>query len=146
LGVWKLSTSDTPIFHLAFPVLDLEATSRFFVTVLACSLGREDRRWIDFDFFGHQVTAHLCEQMPILATNLVDGKQVPASHFGLVLSWQRWHAVTERLKASGVEFLIEPYIRCKGQVGEQAPLFLLDPNGNAIELKAFRDSASLFAR
>ena len=127
-------------------MVDLEATRRFFVTVLGCSLGREDRRWIDFNFFGHQITAHLCEQMPTLATNLVDGKEVPASHFGLVLSWQQWHAVTERLEASGVEFLIEPYIRFKGQVGEQATLFLLDPNGNGIELKAFRDSASLFAR
>lgn len=125
---------------------DLEATRRFFITVLGCSPGREDRRWIDINFFGHQITAHLCEQMPVLSTNLVDGKQVPTSHFGLILSWRQWHAVAERLKESGVEFLIEPYIRFKGQVGEQATLFLLDPSGNGIELKAFRDPAAIFAR
>jgi extradiol dioxygenase family protein len=141
-----MSNSDTPLFHLAFPVVDLEATRRFFTGALACSVGREDRRWIDFDFFGHQITAHLCEQMPDVATNLVDGRQVPVSHFGLILPWQQWHAVADRLTESGVEFLIEPYIRFKGQVGEQATLFLLDPNGNGIELKAFRDPAFIFAR
>jgi extradiol dioxygenase family protein len=124
----------------------LEATRRFFTRTLGCSIGREDRRWIDFNFFGHQITAHLCNQMPEVATNLVDGRQVPVSHFGLILRWQQWHAVAEQLRESGVEFLIEPHIRFKDQVGEQATLFLLDPNGNGIELKAFRDPACIFAR
>lgn len=132
-------------FHLAFPVTDLEATRRFFVEVLGARVGREDSRWIDFDFRGHQLTAHLCETMPSVATNTVDGKQVPVSHFGLVLEWQEWQQMADRLRASGVRFLIEPHIRFKGQVGEQATLFLLDPSGNGVELKAFRDPAQLFA-
>ncbi len=138
--------NDRPRFHLAFPVVDLEATRQFFTALLGCGVGREDERWIDFDFFGHQVTAHLCERMPEAPCNLVDGKQVPASHFGLVLDWDQWQQTAQRLQQQGAAFLIEPHIRFEGQVGEQATLFLLDPNGNGIELKAFRDPAGLFAR
>jgi uncharacterized protein len=138
--------AETPRFHLAFPVIDLEATRHFYTAVLGCRLGREDQRWIDFDFFGHQITAHLCERMPDVASNPVDGRQVPASHFGLVLEWEQWHALAERLAAREVEFLIQPHIRFAGQVGEQATLFLRDPSGNGLEFKAFRDAAALFAR
>lgn len=138
--------SERPRFHLAFPVTDLEATRRFFTTLLECGIGREDERWIDFDFFGHQITAHLCEHMPAVAGNQVDGKRVPASHFGLVLDWDQWQQTVQRLQQQGAAFLIEPHVRFKGRVGEQATLFLLDPSGNGIELKAFRDPARLFAR
>ncbi len=137
---------DMPSFHLAFPVTDLAATRDFFTAVLGCRIGREDSRWIDFDFYGHQITAHLCEQMPLVASNPVDGKQVPSSHFGLVLEWDQWHARVAALRAQGVEFLIEPHIRFPGLAGEQATLFLRDPSGNGIELKSFRQPQMLFAR
>ena len=133
-------------FHLAFPVLDLVATRRFFTEVLGCRVGREDARWIDFDFFGHQLTAHLSDAMPVSATNQVDGKAVPVSHFGLVLEWRQWHSLAERLRRSKVTFLIEPHIRFEGKVGEQATLFIQDPSGNGIELKSFREPDQLFAR
>jgi extradiol dioxygenase family protein len=139
-------TVAAPKFHLAFPVIDLEATRLFYTSVLGCAVGREDTRWIDFDFHGHQISAHLSEQMPVVACNSVDGKQVPVSHFGLVLGWKQWHALAESLGGRNVDFLIEPHIRFRGQVGEQATMFLRDPNGNGIELKAFRDPARLFAR
>jgi uncharacterized protein len=139
-------TVSTPRFHLAFPVTDLEATQSFFVSVLGCGVGRTDTRWIDFDFRGHQITAHLCEEMPVIPCNAVDGKAVPVSHFGLVLDWEEWQVLAADLQARAIEFLIAPYIRFRGQVGEQATMFLLDPNGNGVELKAFRDPAMLFAR
>ncbi len=132
-------------FHLAFPVSDLPATRTFFVEVLGCGVGRESDRWIDFDFFGHQITAHLVEQMPPVATNPVDGKHVPSSHFGVVLAWEDWHLLAERLKGHGTEFLIGPYVRFQGEPGEQATLFIRDPSGNGLEFKAFRDDAQLFA-
>jgi hypothetical protein len=138
--------SETPRFHLAFPVTDLESTRRFFTRILGCRTGREDGRWIDFDFFGHQITAHLCERMPSVPDNPVDGKPVPVSHFGLVLDWERWHLLAEQLADHGVEFLIEPHVRFEGQPGEQATLFVRDPSGNSLEFKAFRDQAALFAR
>lgn len=136
-----------PPFHLAFPVRDLEATRRFFVDLLGCGTGRESERWIDFDFHGHQITAHLApEELAAVPTNPVDGKQVPVRHFGLILDWDEWHRLADHLRAAGTEFLIEPYIRFKGEVGEQATLFILDPSGNGIEFKSFQDPARLFAR
>jgi extradiol dioxygenase family protein len=135
-------------FHLAFPVTDLEATRRFYSTVLGCPVGREAERWIDFDFFGHQISAHLADRpMGAVATSSVDGHGVPVPHFGLVLSWEEWEILAGRLRASAVEFVIEPYVRFAGQVGEQATMFFRDPCGNFLEVKAFRDrTASLFAR
>lgn len=133
-----------PPFHLAFPVSDLARTRRFFTDVLGCSVGREDERWIDFDFFGHQVTAHLTEQMPAITTNAVDGKAVPASHFGAILEWDAWHGLADRLRGKSVEFLIEPYIRFEGKPGEQATMFVRDPSGNGLEFKSFRDRADVF--
>ncbi len=138
-------TPEIPPFHLAFPVTDLEATRRFFVDLLGCRTGREDRRWIDFDLHGHQLTAHLCEQMPSLGTNRVDGKEIPVMHFGLILDWGRWQDTAAALRAAGADFLLEPQIRFRGQPGEQATLFLRDPSGNGIELKAFRSRRQLFA-
>lgn len=136
-----------PPFHLAFPVHDLDAARAFYEGVLGCGVGRSDARWVDFDFFGHQITAHLApDETRPAQTNEVDGDAVPVRHFGAVLSWDDWHATSRRLRDAGIAFLIEPHIRFAGEVGEQATLFLRDPSGNAIELKSFRDQARLFAR
>jgi hypothetical protein len=135
-----------PPFHLAFPVRDVEEARAFYVDVLRCQVGRSAERWIDFDFRGHQLSAHLSEASSGVATNEVDGDDVPVRHFGLVLEWEEWQREAERLRAAGVEFLIEPHVRFRGEVGEQATLFLRDPSGNALELKAFRDPGRLFAR
>ncbi|MGE0352504.1 MAG: VOC family protein [Gemmatimonadales bacterium] len=136
-----------PPFHLAFPVRDLEATRQFFVELFGCRIGRESDRWIDFDFFGHQVTAHLSpEETGPAATNPVDGKQVPVRHFGVILEWDAWQRLARNLETRKVEFLIAPYIRFKGEVGEQATMFLLDPSGNGLEFKSFKDPARVFAR
>jgi uncharacterized protein len=136
-----------PPFHLAFPVTDLEATRRFFVELFGCRVGREDARWIDFDFYGHQITAHLVDAPAAsAATNEVDGDGVPVRHFGAILPWEEWHALAERLRARKTEFVIAPRIRFAGEVGEQATMFLRDPSGNAIELKSFKDERRIFAR
>jgi uncharacterized protein len=138
---------DAP-FHLAFPVKDLEITRRFYTDVLGCGVGREAETWIDFDFFGHQITAHLdcsatSDETP---TNEVDGDAVPIRHFGVILDWERWHDLADRLSAMDVRFLIEPHIRFQGQAGEQATLFFTDPSGNALEFKSFMDRRQIFAR
>lgn len=136
-----------PPFHLAFPVTDLEATRAFYTGLLGCVVGREDARWIDFDFFGHQISAHLVDLAPEPGpTNEVDGKAVPVRHFGAVLDWDGWLALAERLRGADIVFLIEPHIRFAGQVGEQATLFIQDPSGNGLEFKAFKDPQRLFAR
>ena len=151
-----------PVFHLAFPVDDLEAARAFYVGVLGCRVGREDTTWIDFDLHGHQIVAHLDPRRDRVAatlddgaatnvvdresTNLVDGDEVPVPHFGLVLDWPAWHDLVERLRVAGARFLLEPHVRFAGRPGEQATLFLADPAGNALEFKAFRDPARLFAR
>lgn len=137
----------TPPFHLAFPVHDLAAARRFYGDLLGCSEGRSSDHWVDFDFYGHQVVAHLSpkEARPT-SVNQVDGKEVPVRHFGVILEWQAWHTLADRLRGAGVDFIIEPGIRFAGQVGEQATMFLLDPSGNAIEFKTFRDVSRIFAR
>jgi uncharacterized protein len=133
-------------FHLAFPVVDLEAARRFYAGVLGAKVGRESATWIDFDFFGHQITAHHVAALEAIPTHAVDGDLVPVRHFGVVLEWDAWHALADRLRKAHVAFLIEPHVRFEGEIGEQATLFLRDPSGNAIEFKAFRDPARLFAR
>ncbi|MBJ93736.1 MAG: glyoxalase [Rickettsiales bacterium] len=138
--------SRVPPFHLAVPVHDLAAARRFYGELLECPLGRSAERWIDFNFFGHQLSIHLVEgQDECIARNEVDGEQVPARHFGVVLSVQRWLGLRERLKAQEQDFLIEPQCRFQGLPGEQYTMFLLDPSGNALEFKAFADPAQLFA-
>ncbi len=136
-----------PPFHLAFPVLDIEATRAFYGVVLDCEIGREDLRWIDFNFFGHQLSAHLVDT-PLAAepTNIVDGKLVPVRHFGVVLEWDEWQELAQRLRKFRIEFLIEPHLRFVGEVGEQATLFIVDPSGNGLEFKSFKDPQRLFAR
>lgn len=133
-------------FHLAFPVHDLDAARAFYRGVLGCGEGRSSDHWIDFDLYGHQIVAHLNPGIRAAnATNPVDGHQVPVPHFGVVLTMAQWEELAARLRAAGVAFGIEPYIRFKGQVGEQATMFFTDPSGNALEFKAFADDAMLFA-
>lgn len=135
-------------FHLAIPVTDLADARRFYGELLGCPEGRSSAEWVDFDFFGHQLVAHLDHsgqaRKPLY--NPVDGKDVPVPHFGIVLEWQRWQHLADRLTAAGVHFGIEPGVRFKGQVGEQATMFFQDPSGNALEFKAFRDISRLFAK
>lgn len=135
-----------PPFHMAFPVADLEATKAFYEGLLGCRAGRSAATWIDFDFFGHQISAHLRPSEARRAeTNEVDGDAVPVRHFGAILDWEDWRALADRLRGAGIRFLIEPHVRFKGEVGEQATMFFLDPSGNALEFKAFRDKSRVFA-
>jgi extradiol dioxygenase family protein len=134
-------------FHLAFPVHDLEQARRFYGGVMGCAEGRSSDEWIDFDFYGHQIVAHLAPPSATPpAANEVDGKHVPVPHFGVVLSMKQWQELADRLKAAGTKFEIEPYIRFKGQLGEQATMFFYDPSHNALEFKAFADMGQLFAK
>lgn len=137
----------SPRFHLAFPVKDLESTRRFYVELLGCNVGRESTSWIDFDFFGHQITAHVSPQdIHPIAANLVDGDKVPVRHFGVILEWRAWHNLAERLQQHGAAFVIQPHLRFKGEPGEQATMFITDPSGNALEFKSFQDMSRVFAR
>ena len=135
-----------PPFHLAFPVTSLEAARRFYGELLGCPEGRSAPDWVDFDFHGHQIVAHLAPEAGHARTNAVDGDNVPVRHFGVVLPMAQWRALADKLRAARVEFIIEPHVRFKGQVGEQATMFLLDPCGNALEFKAFEDPGQLFAK
>ena len=135
-----------PPFHLAFPVHDLDAARAFYGTALGCPEGRSSERWIDFDFFGHQIVAHLDPAMVAKGhSNPVDGHQVPVPHFGAVLAMADWTRLAARLEAAGTAFVIPPTVRFAGEAGEQATMFFTDPSGNAIEIKAMADPAKLFA-
>ncbi|GGD80958.1 VOC family protein [Croceicoccus mobilis] len=134
-------------FHLAFPVHDLDAARAFWGDTMGCPEGRSSDEWIDFDFFGHQIVAHKVAGMKADAGgNPVDGHDVPVPHFGIVLAMDDWQKLADRLTAAGTEFDIEPYVRFKGEPGEQATMFFRDPSGNAIEMKAFEDLGQLFAK
>ena len=136
-----------PPFHLAFPVHDLAAARAFYGGLLGCPEGRSSAEWIDFDFFGHQIVAHLSAGMtPRPHHNEVDGHDVPVPHFGAVLAMADWRALADRLTGAGARFVIEPNVRFEGLTGEQATMFFLDPSGNALEIKAMRDPANLFAK
>ncbi|MCQ8185922.1 VOC family protein [Parvularcula maris] len=137
-----------PRFHLAFPVDDLEAARGFYGGTLECPEGREDPgHWIDFDLYGHQIVAHYSpEECRAARTGEVDGHGVPVRHFGLILPWKEWEHLRDRLQAAGAKFIIDPYIRFEGQAGEQATMFVLDPAGNALEFKAFREDRMVFAK
>ncbi len=144
-------TSSAPgaraLFHLAFPVDDIAAARRFYGDLLGCPEGRSAPEWVDFDFFGHQIVAHLSPgECGHRNTSPVDGEDVPVRHFGAVLPMADWEKLADKLQAAGTRFVIEPQIRFKGQVGEQATMFFLDPAGNALEFKAFGDIGQLFAR
>jgi uncharacterized protein len=133
-------------FHIAFPVNDLDKARAFYGGTLGCPEGRSSEEWIDFDLFGHQIVAHLAPHKTAESRNPVDGHDVPVPHFGVVLPWDDFHALAERVRRAGVKFEIEPYIRFKGLPGEQATMFFYDPAGNALEFKSFRDLKQLFAK
>ncbi|MDB5494214.1 MAG: glyoxalase/bleomycin resistance protein/dioxygenase, partial [Phenylobacterium sp.] len=133
---------DIPRFHLAFPVRDLAEARAFYGDLLGCPEGRSSHEWVDFDFRGHQIVAHLSPaEVGHRSTSPVDGEDVPVRHFGVILTLPEWHALAERLTAAGTRFIIEPQVRFKGLPGEQATMFFLDPSGNALEFKAFADDA-----
>ena len=134
-------------FHLAIPVNNLEACREFYTVTLGCAEGRSDTRWVDLNLFGHQLVIHLDEDhLPKAPTNEVDGHDVPIPHFGVILGWDEWKIFAQILKSKNVEFVIEPYIRFAGEVGEQATMFFLDPSGNALEFKAFKNDDQIFAK
>ena len=133
-------------FHLAFPVDNLEKTREFYTKVLGCKEGRSSERWIDFDMYGHQVVAHLVDSVDSVDTNPVDGDDVPASHFGVILESEEWTQLSKKLQASNIEFIIEPHTRFRGEAGEQSTMFFLDPCGNALEFKAFKSDEMIFAK
>lgn len=140
---------ERPPFHFAFPVHDLAAARRFYGELLGCPEGRSSEDWVDFNLYGHQVVAHRVHattNASIAGHNPVDGEAVPVPHFGLVLDWEAWHQLAKRLTSAGTKFVIDPYLRFEGEVGEQATMFLLDPSGNALEFKSFRDPSQLFAK
>ena len=134
-------------FHLAIPVWNLEECRKFYADILECPQGRSSTHWVDFNLFGHQLVIHYKPKNENKNhCNEVDGKQVPVPHFGVVLPWQTYHDFAEKLKHKGIQFIIEPYIRFEDEVGEQATLFFLDPSGNALEFKAFKNPNQLFAK
>jgi len=137
-------------FHIAVPVRDIEEARNFYMEVLGCEEGRSDSHWIDFNMYGHQYVVHYKPPERAegigLHHNPVDGHEVPVPHCGVVLEWDEWESLADKLRLAGVEFVIEPYVRFKGQAGEQATLFFLDPSGNALEFKAFRDPGKLFSK
>jgi extradiol dioxygenase family protein len=134
-----------PRFHLAFPVDDLEAARGFYGGVLGCAEGRSSDHWIDFDMFGHQIVAHFApDECTPAQTGLVDGKNVPVRHFGIILEWDQWETLSDRFRAADIAFGLEPYVRFKGEAGEQGTFFVRDPAGNALEFKAFRNDSMVF--
>ena len=136
-----------PLFHLAFPVRDIAEARRFYGDLLGCPEGRSSNEWVDFNFYGHQVVAHLApDECGNASTNEVDGDSVPVRHFGAILPMADWEALADKLRAAETRFVIEPHVRFKGQVGEQATMFFLDPSGNALEFKAFGDISQVFAK
>lgn len=137
----------TAPFHLAFPITDIEATRHFYVKVLGCSEGRSTERWIDLNFHGHQLSAHMAEDLQASqATNQLDGQQIPVRHFGVILDWHAWEQLKHDLQTQGIDFLIEPHIRFAQKAGEQGSFFILDPSGNSLEFKAFRNPEQIFSQ
>lgn len=133
-------------FHLAFPILDIEDTRAFYGSILGCEIGRESDKWIDFNFFGHQVSAHVVKTMPEVPCNEVDGKKVPTTHFGIILEGDVWEKLHQHLTANKVEFIIKPYLRFAGEIGEQGTFFVLDPAGNGLEFKTFKSKEMIFQK
>lgn len=144
-----ITTNPGPLspFHVAFPVHDIALARKFYGDVLGCPEGRSADDWVDFNFYGHQIVAHLAPgETGQAQRNAVDGHGVPVRHFGIILPMADWQIAADRLKSSGIDFIIEPYIRFNGEPGEQATMFFLDPSGNALEMKSFADINNLFAK
>lgn len=135
----------TPAFHLAFPVTDIDETKAFFQGVLGCAIGRESSEWVDFDFYGHQLSAHLRPEACVsVLTNGVDGDRVPVRHFGVILEWNHWEELRNKLTQNGADFLISPRVRFKGEPGEQGTMFVRGPSNSTLEFKTFRDMEKVF--
>ena len=139
-----MSNKEIRPFHIAFPVLDLNKTKKWYTEILGCTIGRESNQWIDFNLFGHQIVAHLSKKNLTNTTNDVEEHSVPIRHFGVILSINNWKEISEKLKNKNINFLIKPYTRFKGLKGEQYTLFIKDPSGNALEFKAFKDDSMIF--
>ena len=133
-------------FHLAFPITDIEKTKEWYTGILGCTIGRESEQWIDFNFFGHQISGHLTTQRNVLPTNQVDNKKIPIRHFGIILSFSDWQNLANRLTSLEIDFVVKPYIRFKGKKGEQSTLFIKDPSNNYLEFKAFKNDEMVFER
>ena len=134
------------LFHLAIPVSDLDTANDFYINVLGCSKGRSSTKWIDFNFYGHQLVCHEVKELINKNSNDVDGNNIPVPHFGIILDWDQFHKLSADLQSKNINFIIEPTIRFKGQVGEQAIMFLKDPSNNAIEFKSFRNNDEIFKK
>lgn len=134
------------LFHLAIPVLDLDAANDFYINVLGCSKGRSSTKWMDFNFYGHQLVCHEVKELINKNSNDVDGNNIPVPHFGIILDWDQFHKLSTDLQSKNINFIIEPTIRFKGKVGEQAIMFLKDPSDNAIEFKSFRNNDEIFKK
>jgi extradiol dioxygenase family protein len=142
-----LSFQTIPSFHLAIPADDLSKMRLFYGGLLGCAEGRSAEKWIDYNFFGHQLSIHLKpDEVKKIDSNQVDGRNVPVRHFGVILEWNAWHVLAETLRSHAIEFIIDPYIRFKGEVGEQATMFFFDPSFNALEFKSFKDLSQIFAK
>ena len=133
-------------FHLAFPVTDLAEAKYWYCDILGCTLGRESGEWIDFNFYGHQIVAHLSKQKPHIHSNKVDGHSVPVRHFGIILTPERWEKLKNDLISKNIDFIIKPNTRFRDSKGEQSTMFVRDPSGNALEFKSFRDDSMIFKR
>ena len=132
-------------FHLAFPIYNIDNTIKWYTEVLGCTIGRKDFKWVDFNFFGHQISGHLVNKKNILIpTNLVDGHSIPARHFGIILEPSEWKVLSKKLIDNKIQFIIKPNIRFKGEKGEQSTFFISDPNGNVLEFKAFNNDTMIF--
>lgn len=143
----KAATTAIRPFHLAFPVRDIAEARAFYGELLGCAEGRSSESWVDFDFYGHQVVAHLApEETGYTKAGAVDGHDVPVKHFGVILTIPDWKALAKKLTDAGIKFIIEPYVRFEGEVGEQHTMFFLDPSGNALEFKAFANDEMIFAK
>ena len=134
-----------PPFHLAIPVHNIEEARKFYGVLLSCSEGRSSETWIDYNFHGHQLVVHLDKNIKPKSCNSVDGHNIPVPHFGVVLDWGDWELMKAKLEKSNINFVVKPYVRFKGEIGEQATMFFLDPSGNALEFKAFKNIDQLFA-
>tara|TARA_B100000427_G_C15329199_1_gene516044 strand:+ start:363 stop:785 length:423 start_codon:yes stop_codon:yes gene_type:complete len=134
-----------PPFHLAIPVHNIEEARKFYGVLLSCSEGRSSETWIDYNFYGHQLVVHLDKNIKPKSFNSVDGHNIPVPHFGVVLDWGDWELMKAKLEKSNINFVVKPYVRFKGEIGEQATMFFLDPSGNALEFKAFKNIDQLFA-
>ena len=132
------------LFHLAIPVSDLDTANDFYINVLGCSKGRSSTKWMDFNFYGHQLVCHEVKELINKNSNDVDGNNIPVPHFGIILDWDQFHKLSANLQLKNIKFIIEPTIRFKGKVGEQAIMFLHDPSGNAIEFKSFKNEEDIF--